>query len=202
MKKRFWIPGVLVVGLGGLCVLGYYQWGQQIEMANGGDMEACKGLHKYAEDGSVDGITNSDCLKLLATPFVEEATPSSATSTTKDTTPSYVRKPGISDYQNCLNLRDEVNAVQAGLGDKSYDCESIKSFVKPADRVKAAREQNLARSCEDQLKPSLHDPRSYRYVDKKFIATGDNGLDLTITYSATNKLGGRIQSTHTCSYTF
>ena len=169
-------------------------------------MEACKGLHKYAEDGSIDGITNTDCLKLLATPFVEEATtssaPATATATKGNETPSYARKPGISDYENCLNLRAEVNAVQAGLGDKSYDCESIKSFVKPADRGAAARKQNLARSCEDQLKPSLHDPRSYRYVDKKFIATGDNGLDLMITYSATNKLGARIQSTHTCSYTF
>ena len=90
---------MLVVGIGGLSFL-EYQWGQQIELANSGDMEACKGLHKYAEDGSIDGITNTDCLKLLATPFVKEACASSNTGTTENKKPSYVRKPGISDYEN------------------------------------------------------------------------------------------------------
>ena len=188
LKLFLWGSGGLV-GLFVVLVIAATFWENGLkDGCNSGKAEDCEtlldGTTWVGEDFDLDQITNEEYKPKFAAK-VEAA-----------------KKATISDYENCLNMRAEVNAVQAGLGDESYDCESIKSFVKPADRVKAARAQNLARSCEDQLKPSLHDPRSYRYVDKKFIATGDNGLDLTITYSATNKLGARIQSTHTCSYTF
>ena len=101
-----------------------------------------------------------------------------------------------------MNLRAEVNAVQAGLGDKSYDCEGIKSYLKPAERVKAAERQGLVQQYEQTIKAALKDPRSYRFVDRKYIATENNGLDVRVTYSATNSLGGRIQEQQTCNYKF
>ena len=75
-------------------------------------------------------------------------------------------------------------------------------YKRQAERVKAAERQGLVQRCEQTIKAALKDPRSYRFVDRKYIATENNGLDVRVTYSATNSLGGRIQEQQTCNYKF
>ena len=104
-----------------------------------------------------------------------------------------------SDYDSCLELRVQVNTLQAGLGDKSYDCDRVKNWVAPKDRLAAAGGRTqLILNCEATFKPLLNDPASYRYQGADVVANANNGMDVTVRYTATNSFGGRVQQDHTC----
>ena len=105
-----------------------------------------------------------------------------------------------SDHDSCLELRAQINELQAGLGDKSYDCDRVKNWVAPKDRLAAAGGRTqLIRNCEATFKPLLKDPASYRYQGADVVANASNGMDVTVRYTATNSFGGRVQETHTCA---
>lgn len=106
-----------------------------------------------------------------------------------------------SDYANCLKLRQEMNELQAGLGDKSYDCDRVANWIPVPERARMADQQGLVRQCEATLKPALKDPNSYSYLSHGYVADGANGVKVTVKYTATNDFGGRVQGEKTCSYT-
>ena len=192
MKKRYWIPSALLVAVGGLLAWAYYDTENTIRKANSGDMEACEALKSYAGEETKARITDSACSELLGLPLDGE-----------DKTHSDFKSTGsMSDYDRCLKTRAQINKVEPGKGDELFKCEELKSYLKPAERVKAAERQGLVQKCEQTIKAALNDPRSYRFVDRKYIATENNGLDIRVTYSATNAVGGRIQGQQTCNYKF
>ena len=192
MKKRYWIPSALLVAIGGLLAWAYYDTENTIRKANSGDMEACESLKSYAGEETKARITDSACSELLGLPSAGE-----------DKTHSDFKSTGsMSDYDRCLKTRAQINKVEPGKGDELFKCEELKSYLKPAERVKAAERQGLVQKCEQTIKAALNDPRSYRFVDRKYIATENNGLDIRVTYSATNAVGGRIQGQQTCNYKF
>ena len=104
------------------------------------------------------------------------------------------------DYQSCLKLRAELNAVQAGLGDKSTDCNRVRTWKNPQERVNAAGGRTaLIRKCEAIWKPQLKDQGSYRYKDAN-IAVTEEKLNVTVNYTATNSFGGRVPGQFTCGF--
>ncbi len=107
----------------------------------------------------------------------------------------------LSDYEQCIKNRDQLNRMIPGAGD-DYECEKLKTYLTPAQRYKAAERQGLVQKCERTIRSGLKDPGSYRFKKRQYIATADNGLDIRISYTATNSFGGRIQEMQTCSYTF
>ncbi|QNJ06535.1 hypothetical protein SynMEDNS5_01820 [Synechococcus sp. MEDNS5] len=105
------------------------------------------------------------------------------------------------DYQNCLKLKAEVNAIQAGLGDKTYDCKRVKNWKSPADRIKAVGGKTaLIRKCEAIWKPQLKDQRSYRYQNAQVIATDAKTFKVNVQYTATNSFGGRVPGKFSCNF--
>jgi len=203
MKKRYWIPSALLVAVGGLLAWGYYGHEDLIRKANSGDMEACESLKGYAGEDTKVRITDASCSALLATVSADGDVATSTTAVTEDKTHSDFKSTGpMSDYERCLKTRAQINKEIPGKGDELFKCEELKSYLKPAERVKAAERQGLVQKCEQTIKAALNDPRSYRFVDRKYIATENNGLDIRVTYSATNAVGGRIQGQQTCNYKF
>ena len=106
----------------------------------------------------------------------------------------------ISDYDRCDWTRAQINKAESGKGDELFKCEGLKSYVEPAERLKAAWSQNLAQNCEQAIKAVLWEPRSYLFVDRLYIATENNGIDVRLTYSESDGFGGRAQEQKTCSY--
>ena len=108
--------------------------------------------------------------------------------------------PARADYDQCLKLRAEVNAIQPGLGDKSYDCEGLRSFKSPQQRVNAAGGRTaLIRKCEAIHKPTLKDPRSYRYDDATIAATA-NQLNVKVSYRAKNSFNAFVPGSFSCTF--
>ena len=106
----------------------------------------------------------------------------------------------ISDYDRCLKTRTQINRVEPGKGDELFKCEELQSYMEPSERLKAAWRQGLVQKCEQAVKAVLWDPNSYRYVDRLYIATDNNGIDVRLTYSESDGFGGRTQEQKTCSY--
>ena len=106
----------------------------------------------------------------------------------------------ISDYTRCHWTRTQINKVEPGKGDKFFKCEHLKSYVEPAERLKAAWRQRLDQKCEQAIKDSLWDPGSYRFVDHTYISTETNGIEVRLTYSESDGFGGRSQEQKTCRY--
>ncbi len=126
---------------------------------------------------------------------------SSATNVKKDKTHSDFKSAGIiSGYDRCIWTRAHINKVEPGQGDRLFKCEELESYVEPAERLKAAWRQDLVQKCEQAIKAVLWDPRSYRFVDRLYIATENNGIDVRLTYSESDGFGGRMQEQKTCSY--
>ena len=109
---------------------------------------------------------------------------------------------GLSDYETCLYNKAQTEEL-LGKGKSKLDCDRVKNWIKPQDRVRMANSQGLVRKCEAQIRPGLKDPGSYRYISHQYVANDSpTGLEVKVTYSATNSFGGRIQNTQTCGYTF
>ena len=106
----------------------------------------------------------------------------------------------VSDYERCHWTRAQINKAKSGNADELFKCEGLKYYVEPAERLKAAWRQNLAQNCEQAIKAALWDPRSYLFVDRLYIATESNGIDIRLTYSESDGFGGRAQEQKTCSY--
>ena len=108
--------------------------------------------------------------------------------------------PARADYNQCLKLRAEVNAIQPGLGDKTYDCAGLKAHKSPQQRVNAAGGRTaLIRKCEAMNKSTLKDPRSYRY-DNATIAATTNQLKVKVSYRASNSFGGVVPGQFSCTF--
>ena len=61
------------------------------------------------------------------------------------------------------------------------DCEAVKNYRTPAQRIAAAGGQTqLIRGCEAILKPVLNDPNSYRYTSGHIFASTDKELNITV----------------------
>ena len=106
----------------------------------------------------------------------------------------------ISDFKRCDWTRVQLNKAEPGIGDKHFKCEELKSYVEPAERLKAAWRQSLDQKCEQAIKDFLWDPGSYRFVDRTYIATETNGIEVRLIYSESDGFGGRSQEQKTCSY--
>ena len=106
----------------------------------------------------------------------------------------------ISDYTRCHWTRTQINKVEPGKGDELFKCEELESYVEPAERLKAAWRHSLDQKCEQAIKDFLWDPGSYRFVDRTYIATETNGIEVRLTYSESDGFGGRSQEQKTCSY--
>ena len=113
----------------------------------------------------------------------------------------YFKSAGIiSDYTRCHWTRTQINKVEPGKGDELFKCEELESYVEPAERLKAAWRHSLDQKCEQAIKDFLWDPGSYRFVDRTYIATETNGIEVRLTYSESDGFGGRSQEQKTCSY--
>ena len=106
----------------------------------------------------------------------------------------------ISDYKRCDWTRVQLNKAESGMGDKHFKCEELKSYVEPAERLKAASRQGLVQNCEQAIKAALWDPGSYVFVDHVYVANDINGVDVRLTYLENDGYGGRDQWQTTCSY--
>ena len=114
--------------------------------------------------------------------------------------PAQASTKGMSDYEACVYNREQVNQVQPGLGDKSYNCERVRTWRSPADRVKAAGGKTaLIRKCEASFKPSLKNPGSYRYVNGHVVAS-ENQLTVKVSYRARNSFNALVPETFTCTF--
>ena len=106
----------------------------------------------------------------------------------------------ISDFKRCIWTRVQLNKAEPGIGDKYFKCEELKSYVEPAQRLKAASRQKLVQNCEQVIKAALWDPGSYVFVDHLYVANEINGVDVHLTYLENDGYGGRDQWKTTCSY--
>ena len=106
----------------------------------------------------------------------------------------------ISDYRRCHWTRAQLNKAEPGKGDEHFKCEELKSYVEPAERLKAASRKGLVQNCEQAIKAVLWDPGSYVFVDHLYVANEINGVDVRLTYLENDGYGGRDQWQTTCSY--
>ena len=106
----------------------------------------------------------------------------------------------ITEYTRCHWTRTQINKVEPGKGDQLFKCEELKSYVEPAERLKAAWRQSLDQKCEQAIKDFIWDPGSYRFVDHLYIATEKNGIEVRLNYSESDGFGGRSLEQKTCSY--
>ena len=106
----------------------------------------------------------------------------------------------ISDYKRCHWTRAQLNEAEPGKGDKHFKYEELKSYVQPAERLKAASRQRLLQNCERAIKAALWDPGSYVFVDHLYVANEINGVDVHLTYLENDGYGGRDRWQTTCSY--
>ena len=106
----------------------------------------------------------------------------------------------ISDFKRCDWTRVQLNKAEPGIGDRHFKCEELKSYVEPAERLKAASRQGLIQNCEQAIKAALWDPGSYVLVAHLYLANESNGVDVRVTYLENDGYGGRDQWQTTCSY--
>ena len=211
MKKRFLIPAVSFAALSGLFFVGYSALNADVDQCNKGDLDVCQQLaNKHLGKIWNDKVTNEAFPAMLAKRVADKATADKASQV--DTASAAQAKPvsakpqktgtkGMSNYEACLYNKAQLNELQAGFGDKSYDCASVKDYKTPAQRIAAAGGQTqLIRGCEAILKPSLKDPNSYRYLNGRIVAKDKSTLEVNVQYTATNSFGGRVQNVHVCEY--
>ena len=137
----------------------------------------------------------------LSTKSAGSDDPSSALTDKQDKAHFNFKSAGIiSDYKRCDWTRIQLNKAEPGIGDKHFKCEELKSYVEPAERLKAASRQGLVRNCEQAVKAALWDPGSYAFVAHLYLANEINGVDVRVTYLENDGYGGRDQWQTTCSY--
>ena len=129
-------------------------------------------------------------MKRLLIPFIALAFSAPVQASTK----------GMSDYEACLYNREQINKLQPGLGDKSFNCERVRTWKSPTDRIKAKGGQTaLIRKCESIIKPSLKNPNSYRYSNGRIVAT-ESELKVKVSYRARNSFNAVVPETFTCTF--
>ena len=106
----------------------------------------------------------------------------------------------ITDYKRCHWTRAQLNRVESGKGDEHFKCEELKSYVEPSERLIAASSQGLVKNCEQAIKAALWDPESYRFVNRLYVASENNGVDVRLSYSESDGFGRRDQWQANCSY--
>ena len=144
-------------------------------------------------------FSHSDAFLLTKSPGSDAA--SSAVTDKQDKAHFDFKSAGIiSDYKRCDWTRVQLNKTGAGIGDKHFKCEKLKSYVEPVERLKAASRQGLVQNCEQAIQAALWDPASYVFVDHLYVANAINGVDVRLTYLENDGYGGRDQWQTTCSY--
>ena len=79
---------------------------------------------------------------------VKEPTPATAAGASTGTR-------GMSDYEACLHNKQQLNELEAGLGDKSMNCEGVKAWKAPQERINAAGGRTaLIRKTTQPLQPA------------------------------------------------
>ena len=175
MKKRFLLPAIAVSAIAIPITIGVIDALVHMAGCNFGHQGACSELAKRR--------THSD--KMAAERAKEQ-----------DAKPVTAKPAAKSDYESCL----EVNKQLASVGVEGNDCERVKNWQSPQQRLAAAGGRTqLIRTCEASFKPMLKDPGSYRFLDADVVATANNGFDVTVRYTATNSFGGHVQQKHTCA---
>ena len=104
----------------------------------------------------------------------------------------------LTNYEVCLKTQQDL--IEFGGDPSEMDCEAVKNYKTPAQRIAAAGgQQRLIRGCEAILKPALNDPNSYRYLSGRITVPDQKTFDITVNYTATNAFGGRVQGTYACT---
>jgi len=105
-----------------------------------------------------------------------------------------------SNYQICVESRAELIKYNIPIPAGSYECDKLADYKSPAQRVAAAGGRTaLIRKCEALHKPTLKDPRSYRY-DKANIVAKKSKLIVKVDYRAKNSFNAVIPGTFSCTF--
>lgn len=177
-----------VAGIAALATLGNVFNNQMLASCNAGDVASCHDVF----DGNTakkSMITNEEYFAVMKVREAEQ--------TAKQQAKQAAKAPKLTNYEVCLKTQQDL--IGLGGDPSKMDCEAVKSYRTPAQRIAAAGGQTqLIRGCEAILKPVLNDPNSYRYISGHIFAPTDKELNITVRYTATNGFGGRVQSTYTC----
>ena len=174
-----------VAGFTVLATIGNINNGQSLASCNAGDVEACSDVF----DGN--GTTKS----MITNKAFLAAQANKPAATPKAVAPKAAK---LSNYEVCLKTQQDL--IEFGGDPSKMDCEAVKNYRTPAQRIAAAGGQTqLIRGCESILKPALNDPNSYRYISGRIVASTNKELNITVNYTATNAFGGRVQSTYNCT---
>lgn len=107
---------------------------------------------------------------------------------------------GMSDYGACLYNKKQLNDNQPGLGDKSYDCERVRTWQSPQERVNAAGGRiALIHKCEGIWKPQLKNPGSYSFERADVIAK-EKGFEVNVRYRARNSFNAVVPGSFKCNF--
>lgn len=178
-----------VAGFTALATLGNIGNNQMLAACNAGDVASCHDVF----DGNTakkSMITNEEYFAIMKTRKAEEAA--------KQQAEQVAKAPKLSNYEVCLKTQQDL--IEFGGDPSKMDCEAVKNYRTPAQRIAAAGGQTqLIRGCEAILKPALNDPNSYRYLSGRIIAPTTESMDIVVNYTATNAFGGRVQGTYTCT---
>ena len=105
-----------------------------------------------------------------------------------------------SNYQVCVESRAELIKYNIPIPAGSYECDKLADYKSPQQRVNAAGGRTaLIRKCEAIHKPTLKDPRSYRYDDAQIAATAKQ-LNVKVSYRAKNSFNAVIPGTFSCTF--
>lgn len=178
-----------VAGIAALATIGNVMNNQMLAACNAGDVSLCHSVF----DGNTakkSMITNEEYFAIMKTRKAEEAA--------KQQAEQVAKAPKLSNYEVCLKTQQDL--IELGVDPNKMDCEAVKNYRTPAQRIAAAGGQTqLIRGCEAILKPELNDPNSYRYLSGRITAPDQKTLGITVNYTATNAFGGRVQGTYACT---
>ena len=181
MKKRFLLP---LLAIGAPIAIGVADAAIHMTGCQFGHQGACAELAKRQKSSKSIQVAKNQTVKTAAT------TPSK---------PKRTGTQGMSNYEVCLKSKQDL--IEFGGDPSAMDCESVKNYKTPAQRIAAAGgQQSMIRGCEAIIKPSLKDPNSYRYLSGRITTPTAKSMNVVVNYTATNGFGGRVQSTYTCTY--
>lgn len=174
-----------VAGFTALATLGNISNGQNLASCNAGDVASC---HEVFDGNTAKKSMITNKAFLAAQSNKPTATPKAAAPKTAK----------LSNYEVCLKTQQDL--IEFGGDPSKMDCEAVKNYKTPAQRVQAAGGVTfLTRKCEAISKSELKDPRSYRY-DTTNVAAMDGWLKVTVSYRATNSFGAVVPGTFACRF--
>ena len=105
-----------------------------------------------------------------------------------------------SNYQVCVESRAELIKYNIPIPAGSFECDKLADWKSPQQRVNAAGGRTaLIRKCEAIHKPTLKDPRSYRYDDATIAATAKQ-LNVKVSYRAKNSFNAFVPGSFSCTF--